>query len=477
MDFDSYLNSPIECQDEMLKLFSKDSAITIFDIGACEGEDAIKYSNFFPNAKVYAFEPLPKNIEKAANNFIKYGKTDIILIPIALSNQTGETKFYVSSGAPKGHEDNLEWDFGNKSSSLLPPDMVKEEFEWLKFEDEITVQTDTLSNFCNINNIVNIDFIHLDVQGAELLVLNGANDYLSNIKAIWLEVENVRLYKDQPLKKDIELYMKTGGFIKIVDTVDRISGDQLYVKRELLNKQNPVKRIAKRLHDVLKRQLPYFNYFQRPSYSQTGEDVIIDFIFSQLHITKPSYIDIGAHHPFYLSNTALFYSKGCSGINIEPDPELFKQFTKYRKKDININCGIGADSGELMLNIMNVPAVNTFSAKEAQRLEKEHGFTITKQIKVPVLPVDAVINKYANGIFPDFLSLDVEGLDMEIIRSINFKQSAPTVICTETISYSDTGQGVKQTEIIDYLQKQGYMVYADTNINTIFVLEEKWKRS
>lgn len=217
--------------------------------------------------------------------------------------------------------------------------------------------------------------------------------------------------------------------------------------------------------------------FKRPSYSQSGEDVIVDFIFSRLGIAQPSYIDVGAHHPFYLSNTALFYNKGCRGINIEPDPALFKEFTKHRKGDININCGIGTHHAELVLHVMNVPTVNTFSVEEADRLEKEHGFTITERIKVPVLPIEAVINEYNNGIFPDFLSLDVEGLDMEIISSINFKQSSPIVICTETISYSDKGLGVKQTAIIEYLQQQGYMVYADTNINTIFVLEERWKRA
>jgi hypothetical protein len=59
---------------------------------------------------------------------------------------------------------------------------------------------------------------------------------------------------------------------------------------------------------------------RKVSYSQCGEDIIINFILTCLKIDKPTYMDIGAHHPFRFSNTALFYEAGCHGINIEPDP-------------------------------------------------------------------------------------------------------------------------------------------------------------
>jgi hypothetical protein len=68
----------------------------------------------------------------------------------------------------------------------------------------------------------------------------------------------------------------------------------------------------------------------------------------------------------------------------------------------------------------------------------------------------------------------VEGLDNAIIRSIDFELSKPSVVCLETISYSETGNGQKNKEIINFLIGKGYMIYADTYINTIFVEEEKW---
>jgi hypothetical protein len=76
--------------------------------------------------------------------------------------------------------------------------------------------------------------------------------------------------------------------------------------------------------------------------------------------TKGFYIDVGAHHPFRFSNTALFYKKGWQGINIEPDPSLIKNFNKYRTRDINLNFGVANEEKDLNFFIFNEPAFNTF---------------------------------------------------------------------------------------------------------------------
>lgn len=212
------------------------------------------------------------------------------------------------------------------------------------------------------------------------------------------------------------------------------------------------------------------------SYAQAGEDLIIKFIFDALKNSKPSYIDIGAHHPYFLSNTALFYSLGCRGINIEADAELCKVFTKLRKNDQNLNIGIGKENATLDFYMISSSTLNTFSKSEALNYEKQ-GFEILAVKPVEVLRIDQVIDRYANGKFPDFLSLDVEGMDMEIISTIDFSKSAPDVICVETISYAEDGKGIKNHEIINYLNGKGYMTFADTYINTIFVKKTKWERS
>lgn len=212
--------------------------------------------------------------------------------------------------------------------------------------------------------------------------------------------------------------------------------------------------------------------FKKSSYSQCGEDLIVKFIFDNIGIPHPSYIDIGAHHPNYINNTAIFYNKSVLGINIEPDPTLFKHFLKRRKNDININAGIGAKEELLDFYIMSTATLNSFSKDAAEDSIKE-GYKIKAVKKIQVYPLKKIINQYANGKFPDFLNLDVEGLDMDILQSINY-QNAPLVICVETISFSNSGKGVKDNTIINFLESKGYMVYADTYINTIFIKRDNW---
>ncbi len=73
-----------------------------------------------------------------------------------------------------------------------------------------------------------------------------------------------------------------------------------------------------------------FNKVYRKSYSQLGEDLIVRYLFDDLKIDKPTYIDIGANDPYILSNTAFFYKSGCKGINIEPNPVLCKKIRNKR---------------------------------------------------------------------------------------------------------------------------------------------------
>lgn len=218
------------------------------------------------------------------------------------------------------------------------------------------------------------------------------------------------------------------------------------------------------------------NVWRKTSYSQSGEDILVKCIFDDIGIKNPSYLDIGAHHPYRLNNTALFYELGSRGVNIEPDPALFKEFIKERPHDINLNLGIGMESGVIDLYIMDSKTLNTFSKEEAERIARETQFKIIETIKVPVETYPRIIEKHFGNKPPDFLSLDVEGLDESIIKGINFDKHAPVVICIETLSFVENGRGVKNKPIIQFLESNGYMIYADTNINSIFVQVSRWKK-
>jgi FkbM family methyltransferase len=215
------------------------------------------------------------------------------------------------------------------------------------------------------------------------------------------------------------------------------------------------------------------------SHAQCGEDLIMEHVLTNLGIRRPFYVDIGAHDPFHLNNTAIFHQQGARGVNIEPDPTLIERFRKKRPGDVNLGIGVSdrPDASKLSFHVFNVPTLNTFSAEEARRIEQEDPrYKVVRVIDVPVRNINDVLDEHCGHRRIDILSMDVEGLDEALIRAIDLDRHRPLLICLETISFSSTGQGVKNQPLIDLIKGKGYLLYADTNINSIFVLEHIWKR-
>ncbi len=223
---------------------------------------------------------------------------------------------------------------------------------------------------------------------------------------------------------------------------------------------------------LLKRIL--YGKHSKISYSQLAEDILIESIFGALHIHKPSYIDIGAHAPVYLSNTYLFYRKGCRGVCIEPNPHLYKNIQKKRKRDICLNMGVGISSAtEASFYIMSSSTLSTFSKEDAERMASYGKEKIEDIITVPLISFDEVVKKHLLTC-PNLISLDVEGLDLAILKTIDFSIYRPEVFCVETLTYTEDNFEEKITSTIDFMLSQGYIIYADTYVNTIFVDKAAW---
>ncbi len=156
----------------------------IFDIGACEGLDSIKYAKMYPQSEVYAFEPVQKNLLQIQENIKKNTIKNIRVISKAVSNFNGTTTINLSSGTPKGAKnDNSTWDYGNKSSSILKPSKdLKKHYSWLKFKEKEKVEVISLMQFLSDENLTHIDFIHMDVQGSELHVLEGLEEKIASVR-------------------------------------------------------------------------------------------------------------------------------------------------------------------------------------------------------------------------------------------------------------------------------------------------------
>jgi FkbM family methyltransferase len=212
------------------------------------------------------------------------------------------------------------------------------------------------------------------------------------------------------------------------------------------------------------------------SFSQCGEDLIIDFIFRSLKIPKPTYLDIGAYHPIYLSNTYYFYKKGVRGVCVEPDPQLFERFRKKRHGDVTLNVGVSAFGTEKAdFYVMSSKTLNTFSKEEAERYQSFGHQKIERIIQVPCISINDIFRDYFPRC-PDFVSIDVEGKELELLSTIDFNTYRPIVFCIETLSYTEDRSERKLFEIIDFILSKNYILFADTYINSIFVDRQAWQR-
>jgi FkbM family methyltransferase len=191
------------------------------------------------------------------------------------------------------------------------------------------------------------------------------------------------------------------------------------------------------------------------------------------------YLDIGANEPKYISNTYYFYEQGGNGILVEPNPFLCKKLKKIRSRDKIINAGIGVDEKEeadfyLFPNYAN--GLSTFSKKEAMHWQ-ETGMQglgkikYEKIIKIPLINVNTILAENFETA-PDLISIDVEGMDFEILQSLDFNKYRPKVICAETLAYNENQKGYKINSIENLLKNEGYILYADTRVNSIFCLKE-----
>jgi FkbM family methyltransferase len=214
---------------------------------------------------------------------------------------------------------------------------------------------------------------------------------------------------------------------------------------------------------------------RRISFSQSGEDLIIDQVFMTLGREQITYLDLGANHPTRFSNTYLFYLRGGSGVCVEPDPSLQPLFKKWRGRDKLLSCGVGLEEGEAEFYIMTTNTLNTFSKDEAQRYQGYGTQKIEKVIKLPLKPVNWMLQLYFEK-SPNLISLDIEGMDFQILNSLDLVKWRPDVFCIETLTYTEDKTERKLDNIIEYMQSKNYIVYGDTYINTIFVERDAWQK-
>jgi FkbM family methyltransferase len=206
------------------------------------------------------------------------------------------------------------------------------------------------------------------------------------------------------------------------------------------------------------------------SYSQCGEDLILNYMFGVMGIARPRYLEIGAYNASHLSNTYFFYCRGCRGVCVEPNAALAEKFRRARPEDCVIEAGIGAvASARVPFYQMSPDYLSTFSKDEADRMCRMPGHTLVSAAPVAVMTIGQVLSHHFTSA-PDFVSLDTEGLDLEIIRSFPLNEYRPAIFCIESIDYSP-GSIIppRRQDLRDLMQSHDYEPFSETPVNTLFI--------
>jgi FkbM family methyltransferase len=242
------------------------------------------------------------------------------------------------------------------------------------------------------------------------------------------------------------------------------------ILKKIISKITPEKVKTFFANDVI-HNLNQDQNFATLSYAQEGEDLILKRFLE--YKDKGFYVDIGAHHPKRFSNTYLFYKKGWRGINIDAMPGSMDAFNKERPKDINLEVGVSKIQGELKFYMFNEPALNTFSATEANKKDGLRKYKIIQTKKIPTYSLKHIFDKYLdNSQNIDFLSIDVEGLDLDVLKSNDWALYRPQFVLVEDLRNYILVDFFANSDLYSYLHALNYELVAKT-FNTLFFKDKE----
>jgi FkbM family methyltransferase len=208
------------------------------------------------------------------------------------------------------------------------------------------------------------------------------------------------------------------------------------------------------------------------SFSQDGEDRIVLRLFR--HRRDGFYIDIGAHHPYRFSNTALLHELGWRGINIEATPGAIDAFREARPDDINIWMAVAEAEGTVPFKVFEEGAYNTLVT--GRIAPGKGGPDQGRVVEVPAAPIDVILAPHLRaGQRVDFLSLDIEGFEMAVLARYPFATHPPAVIVVEDHGFDIAD--CARSPVFRLLSAKGYRLRCHMLFSSVYVAEAALKRA
>ena len=200
-------------------------------------------------------------------------------------------------------------------------------------------------------------------------------------------------------------------------------------------------------------------------YSQFGEDIILREILKK-EISNGFYIDVGCYHPKKFSNTYMLYKKGWSGINIDMEEDKISLFNMVRPRDVNVLSPISDKEEEVTLYRYSKYGLGSTIDK---KIASETTDYIYDKTIVKTRTLNEVINEspYKDTQI-DVLSIDVEGVDFKVLKSLDIKKYSPKVIIIE--DHHKKIEDILETDTFKFLVHNNYILRSWSFYSLIFVL-------
>jgi len=192
----------------------------IIEAGAHVGMDTLEMAQLWPGGEIHAFEPIPELFERLFEKTRNFN--NVHCYKLALSNFTGRSKMYVSSGA------------SNSSSSLLFPKDHLIVHPDVQFKETIDVDVTTIDDFLLRKRIKRVDFLWLDIQGSELAAMKASPRALMSVCAIHTEVSLKEVYENVPLYEETRTWLNDNGFRVVIEALPWSDmGNVLFVRSKI----------------------------------------------------------------------------------------------------------------------------------------------------------------------------------------------------------------------------------------------------
>jgi len=203
-------------------------------------------------------------------------------------------------------------------------------------------------------------------------------------------------------------------------------------------------------------------------FSQTGEDIILNLLLRDVANNEVFYIDVGCNDPIRDSNTFLFYLQGGSGICIDGNKDLIKKFNKVRPNDIALNEFISNEAEEVTFYVSKENRVSTVS-KDTMR-ERSHHWNFREGGKFKTKTLNEILEHHLpNNQEIHLVSIDVEGYDFKVLKSIDLKKYYPKVVVIEIHDFDLDSRYPHQNDIVDYMHENGYRLKYFATMNAYFI--------